>query len=269
MEGQVTYEQLFDILRREKSRDELQKLDGAFYDHVRAFLAGKEDVLRQEQPRGSALAVQRAQIEYQNVRKILRELYDRRERKIVTMALHRTRTDSQLVGNDALLPEEKLFIEQLVHLFVQTREHVLSSIEMRAPVVVTPMSSYGAQSYAQQMYRGETPTRDDEDDVRTPEKGVPSFVRSATAAQASATVASSSSSQPRTISSADIDDSAPGDTFTTEELLVSVHFLAPVPKFVGRDARVFGPFEQGQNAKLPDEIAQILIKKGRAQEMEP
>lgn len=231
----LTYEQLFDTLRREKSRDDLQKLEKEFYEKVRIFLSIKQDTITAERSSQGmeSLAAQRAQIEYQNVKKILKEIYERRERKIVTLAMHRTRTEAAVIDNDLLLPEEKLFFESLVHLMVQNREQILSSIESREPIVVTPRMT---QTFAQ-------PTTYDQD---LPPQGTVIPVRQA----------------------ADV-EVATGDTYSEmPEGQLEVRFIAPVPKFVGKDLRVFGPYEEGQSARLPDDIAQILIKKGRAQEMD-
>jgi len=231
----VTYEQLFDILRREKSRDELQQLDPLFYEGVRSFLAAKEDTISTHGLQ--TLAAQRAQIELQNAKKIIKELFERRERKIITMALHQTRTDGVVVDQSALLQVEHSFLESLVHLMLQQREQVLSGVEMRPALVITPFQQYRPPS---------------------------SFERDASAVQSS-----SDEDDVGPARSDEVIEEAAGDTFTHEELLVSVRFLAPVPKFVGKDLRVFGPFEQGEQAELPDEIAQILIRKGRAQELDP
>lgn len=221
----LTYEQLFDTLRREKSRDDLQKLEKDFYERVGNFLSSKQDAITAERSSQGieSLSAQRAQIECHNVKKILKEIYERRERKIVTLAMHRTRTEATIIDNDILLPEEKLFFESLVHLIVQNREQILSSIEMREPIVVTP--SRTVQSFAQ-------PATYDQDAQR---------------------------------GSVEVEE---GDTYSSmPEGQLTVRFIAPVPKFVGKDLRVFGPYEDGQTASLPDDIAQILIKKGRAQEV--
>jgi DNA replication initiation complex subunit (GINS family) len=248
----ITYEQLFDILRREKSRDDLQKMDKNFYDNVRIFLSMKQDTIRAESSAGHHLAVQRASIEYQNVKKIIKELYERRERKIITLALHRTRTEAAIIDNDALLPEEKLFLESLVHIMVQTREQILSTVEMREPIVVTPMPQY-AQSYQSQPNYSPQPTSYDQDKQEQQ------------AGPEAPAYAEHPEHAPR---KHDAEESA-GDTFTSVESSIMVRFLAPVPKFVGKDLRVFGPYEEGTTAQLPDDIAQILIKKGRAQEIDP
>jgi DNA replication initiation complex subunit (GINS family) len=234
----ITYEQLFDTLRREKSRDELQKLDKDFYDKVRIFLSVKQDTIRSEVAQSMhSLAVQRAQIEYQNVKKIIKELYERRERKLITLAMHRTRTEAAVIDHDLLLPEERMFLEAIVHLLVQNREQILSAIESRDPIVVTPRLS---QSLAQ-------PTSYDQDMPRPSPGSTEVKVK------------------PATEKGVEVDS---GDTYSDmAEEGVEVRFVAPVPKFVGKDLRVFGPYEEGQTAVLPEEIAAILVKKGRAQEM--
>ena len=51
-DAQITYEQLFDALRREKSRDELQRLENGFYHLARVFLAEKQAMLVPENAGG-------------------------------------------------------------------------------------------------------------------------------------------------------------------------------------------------------------------------
>lgn len=208
----ITYEQLFDTLRREKSRDELQQLEPEFYRHVQAFLAEKHAVIQRESARGlGSLAAQRAGIEYQNVRKILRELYDRRERKIVTMAMHRTRTDSAVIETESLLPQERLFFDELVGVLTRQRAEAL------------------AESTGEISYR--PPVQEPEAHFRTQDE--------APAAEAS--------------------PAAPSGE-------IMVKFLSDVPKFVGKNLKVFGPYAEGDTASLPIDVAQILIRKGRAEE---
>jgi len=46
-----------------------------------------------------------------------------------------------------------------------------------------------------------------------------------------------------------------------------IRFIYSVPKFLGHYLEVYGPFEEDDTANLPEEIADILIKKGRAEEI--
>ena len=46
-----------------------------------------------------------------------------------------------------------------------------------------------------------------------------------------------------------------------------IRFTHAVPKFVGRELEVYGPFESSEIIELPLELAKILIDKGRAEEV--
>lgn len=52
-----------------------------------------------------------------------------------------------------------------------------------------------------------------------------------------------------------------------DEELVLLRFKSPVPQFLDEKGEVVGPFREEDIASLPREIASILIKKGRAEEM--
>jgi hypothetical protein len=54
------------------------------------------------------------------------------------------------------------------------------------------------------------------------------------------------------------------ETDSSSKLL---RFLAPVPQFIGIDMREYGPYEEEEVAKLPSEIANLLIQKERAEEI--
>jgi DNA replication initiation complex subunit (GINS family) len=220
----LTYEGLFDTLRREKSRDELQALERNLYSRVRDFLATKEDAARSAGT--TTLAGTRAQIEHQNARKILRELYERRERKIVTMALHRLRTEAAVVDTAALLPEEESLFAALCSDLERNRSFVLAGVEtpaaVRAPVV--------SHEPLEPAPRGRIiPVR-----AIAPE-GV----------------------------SVDDGDTATGDI--EEAPFITVRFTSAIPKFAGPDGIARGPFNPGDEGSVPRLIAEILLRKGKAE----
>jgi len=47
----------------------------------------------------------------------------------------------------------------------------------------------------------------------------------------------------------------------------SVRFIKPVPKFLGPELETYGPFEEQDIASLPSKVANILIRKERAEEI--
>ena len=47
-----------------------------------------------------------------------------------------------------------------------------------------------------------------------------------------------------------------------------VRFLLAVPKFVGTELEDYGPYEEEEIANLPNNIAKVLIERGRAEKIE-
>lgn len=127
----ITYETLFEILRREKSRGDLQELDQGFYQDIITYLAQKKGILLR-QPVASGLfgEEERMQTESQvlNIKRLIRQLYELRERKIIDMALNRSRTQSSLLDDSALLSEEKTFYETLITRMDEQRRDLLYQI---------------------------------------------------------------------------------------------------------------------------------------------
>lgn len=207
----ITYETLFDILRKEKSREDLQVLPATFYEEVRAFLV--------QPARGAG---ELAAIEYQNTKKILRELYDRRERKLLLLALNKARTDSAIIDPSLLLPEELPLFATLVAALKRHKDDLLVPLlgrqqeRVHAPVHPAPFS-----------------------------RPVPH-------------------PSPAVVNTAADDSLGARETMPVERADgARVKFLVAVPKFLGKDATVFGPFKAGDEAELPRQIADILLKKNR------
>ena len=125
----ITYETLFDLLRREKNREELQRLDKDFYEQVLAYLKEKKEALSKK---GDELFVsaerEKLKIQFQNIRRIIKELYERREKKIINMAMSKARTGSDVIDTSNLLPSEKKFFEEQVDLLTKYKDSVLDAI---------------------------------------------------------------------------------------------------------------------------------------------
>jgi len=134
----ITYETLFDLLRNEKTRESLQKLDESFYADVRNYMLEKNTLL-ESQEKGSDLfsATEKDKTEKQliNARRIIKEIYDRREKKIISMALNKSRISSNLIDTSVLLEEEKKVFEQIVGLLNNYRNNILlNAVEGKEPV---------------------------------------------------------------------------------------------------------------------------------------
>ncbi|MBI4141254.1 hypothetical protein HY485_05450 [Candidatus Woesearchaeota archaeon] len=135
----ITYETLYDAFRKEKSRDELQQLSPKFLVEVLNYLKEKHQAFDETQGKVdlfSSAEREKLTIQLQNIRKILRELYDRREKKIVDIAINKSRTQSNIIDTSNMLLHEKSLYRDLTCLFDQSRSNVLVRIsELKEPVV--------------------------------------------------------------------------------------------------------------------------------------
>ncbi len=129
-EVNITFDTLFEILRREKSREELQKLEPSFFHDVTAYINEKKAILESQAEDNLFAQGEREKNlrELDNIKRILKELYERRERKIISTAINKSRLQSNLVDTSALLREEQLFFEAMVSLLNSFRHEILHKI---------------------------------------------------------------------------------------------------------------------------------------------
>lgn len=111
----LNYETLFEYLREERRNVSLQVLPETFFADVAEYIAQKETL----SPGAEQL---------KNARKIIEDIYERREKKISTLALNKSRTNSPLIDTTNLLPEEKVFFKQLVVLLDHFRDEILKNV---------------------------------------------------------------------------------------------------------------------------------------------
>ena len=196
----ITYDTLFDLLKREKERTDLQKLEPTFYNDVVIYLRNKTN----DQNIFSSRQIE-------NLTKILKEMYERREKKIISMAFDKSRTQSNLVDTSNLLHEERVIFESIVGLLDHFRKNILGSIlSEKEPLLNMHLLSQKREEKSQSDFKTALELHNDTKLVR---------------------------------------------------------FLHAVPKFVGTELEEYGPFQEEDVAKLPAELADVLISKGRVEEI--
>jgi len=65
--------------------------------------------------------------EITNIKKIIKELYEKRERKIIELVINKSRTNSSLITGQNLLPEEISLHDLLLKMLNENRKNVLHS----------------------------------------------------------------------------------------------------------------------------------------------
>jgi len=217
----ITYESLFELLRTEKDRHEIQKLDSNFYKNLVDYLKEKNKIMDEtgQQEIFSAEERVKTQKQVENVKRIIKELYERRQKKIIEIALDQTKTKANLIDTSVFLKEEKELLDTLLNTLNESRDNVLLKImDSELPKEIETKAK-------------ETPEVQDGPSSPEPSNDV----------------------------------KAAGDVEQKKTKLV--RFIHAVPKFVGPELEEYGPFEEEDVASLPAEIADILIKKKRSEEM--
>jgi len=205
----ITYETLFELLQREKERNDLQKLEPAFFADTINYIKDKKKIIEAKSDSPFAEEEKRkTERQLENIHKIIKELYERREKKIIVLALDKSRTKSHLIDTSALLKEEKVFFDALVGLFDTYRNVILNSVLAE-----------------------KIPFMED------------------------------------LVIKKNIEKHEFKSAFELKKLTKLVRFLNQVPKFVGPELEEYGPFQEEDIANLPKEIAEVLISKGKAQEI--
>jgi DNA replication initiation complex subunit (GINS family) len=137
-EVKIVFETLYEILRREKYKNELQQLEPTFYNDVVSYLAEKASVLESQQSKSNIFAsgeLQKTQKTVENVKKILKELYERRESKIIQLARM-----AAMMGETAelheILPEERSLFREIRDTLNKYRAGILVNVlEMKLPKI--------------------------------------------------------------------------------------------------------------------------------------
>ena len=131
MDSTITYDVLYELLRKEKYSTEIQKVDASFFKDVIRYLDEKESIIESQKSKESIFSndVQKTEKQVENIKRIIQDLYERRERKIVEVALFSARNskkEPEIVS--AMLPEEKLLFKRLTDNLKISKESILSNL---------------------------------------------------------------------------------------------------------------------------------------------
>jgi len=245
-EIRITLETLYDILRNEKKRDDLQKLEDSFFVDVVSYLREKKSLIDQKKDENEVFAAgEKAKLEYElrSIQRILKQIYELREKKILDIALNRSRTGSNIIDTSSMMREEKSFYEIILKYLDEYRWGILFKLfkgdlpEIRI-VSPSPESIELNRTLTSSLSTQEPYEEDENEDLLPPESQNP----------IPSPLPSSSPSAPLPLLH-----------------LTKIKFIQPVPSFVWKDLKVYGPFEPGESTEIFPEVAELLVRKGRAE----
>ncbi|MBU4351786.1 MAG: hypothetical protein KKA65_04185 [Nanoarchaeota archaeon] len=127
----VTYDTLFDLTRRERYRAELQKLDNNFFIDVVKYLNEKQTILKSQENKESVFSSsesEKTRVQIVNAKKILKDLYERREAKIIQMALFHSRNSEKQPDFNFMLQEEINLFKTIEKKLSEFRKNILHKL---------------------------------------------------------------------------------------------------------------------------------------------
>ena len=240
----ITLETLYDFLRNEKKKEDLQKLDQAFFFDVVSYLREKQALLEMKKEGENIFAAgEKEKLEYElrSIRRILKELYEKREKKIIDIAMNKSRTGSDIIDTSAMLREEKEFYAQILQSLDHFRRGVLLNLfraELPSVNGVVQRVDLSLEQRKEQI-KAELQQQSEQEaqgnNVSSASKAVPS-------------------TEEKTV---------PKPTITKTK----IRFTHPTPSFVWKDMKVYGPFDVGEETEIFPEVAELLVRKGRAEKL--
>ena len=235
IEENISYEYLFDLLRREKTREDLQSIDKDFYKNIFFNLNKREKIIQEKQSQTSLITnidFEKEKIEVKNIRKIAQDIMDRRQKKIILLGLTRARIPGTIINNDLFTEREEEFFNKCVELFRNFKYEVESS-------VVKDYDSHQSKDIEDKPVEIPKQIPEQEQKPETEEVKEPKIVQ----------------------------EKEVKETIKEDYSVIKLEFLSEMTKFYGPTKEILGPFEKGQIAEVPEIIANILIKKGRAKKI--
>jgi DNA replication initiation complex subunit (GINS family) len=210
----INFETLFEILRLEKRREELQELPDAFYENVKEYITEKKKILQIAKTNlFSEEEINKTEKQLSNIYKILDELYNRRETKIVNLAMMKSKSETNSALHFPLSKEEMPFFNQLKEIFVEQKKTILGRFKKEPSEVLKKTH------------------------LKTSTTNLPL------------------NSTPTTITN---------NEHNSELKKVKITLTSDVPKFLGKDREIYGPYQKGQSIELSKDIANLLIKRNFA-----
>lgn len=117
-EEAITFEFIREVQRNEQRSEQLTKLPDGFYEKVKAYLEQKRSLLKKRKDADP--------LEIKNIERLIEDIYNRRETKIVTQAILSVRTDI-LPSN--MTDDEKEVFDNIVKILKKSRSFLDEIIE--------------------------------------------------------------------------------------------------------------------------------------------
>jgi len=209
----ITFESLYNLVRNEKTNEEIQEINPETYKQLVDYLKNKIQIYKEAKAK-NLKDTEQIKTQIVSARKLIKEFYERRERKILHLAINKSRTKQ--ADDSRLLDREKPILNETTEILDKYRKDILLSlVNAKLP------------------YEREEAVKTEE---TKPEQ---------------------------------VEEETPKETISEKTVeTVKLKFTGSLPKFLGKEMEVYGPFEPGDEITIDKDIANILIKNEKAVEID-
>ena len=253
----ITLETLYDILRNEKKKEELQTLEDTFFFDVVLYLKEKKSFLETKKDNDDLFASgERDKLDYEvrSIKRILKEIYEKREKKIIDIALNRSRTGSDIIDTSSMLKEEKEFYQKALNLLDLFRKGVLLNLfKCELPSLIPDFKQeIKPNSDSFRKFEGAPPMPSEDVEDPLEENGDNSDNNE-----------ENSEEDNEDLLAPEENNVSVGD----KKDFVKIRLIRPMPSFVWKDLKTYGPYEVGEEIEIFPEVAELMIRKARAEKV--
>ncbi|MFP4116007.1 MAG: hypothetical protein ACLFTQ_02280 [Candidatus Aenigmatarchaeota archaeon] len=242
-ESAITFETFRKFQRKEKKNEKLQELPEDFFKRCVDWINRKQQKFDEE---GDSTLLR----ELENVKSIVSDIFERRRKKILILALHSVRSKKV---SENLLPEEEEFFEKTVENLRSLEENLLEKVlEGKKP------EKGGREKESKERRKEEKESKEKKEEGKTEED------EDSKAGDEEEDEPEMNKGNVKTRSLGE-NEEVQVETSDEEKL---VQIIEEVDRFLGTDGEEYGPLEEGDIVTLPKKVADLLIEKDRAEASE-
>jgi len=127
-----TYEDLYELLRKEKFDNDLQEITLQHLKKIKEYFDTKKSFLEKQSTSNTffnSKKLEKVQTELENAKRALRDLYEKRERKVISRAIFSSRMDSKLKDTTNMFKNEELLYLTLIDLLNKNKDEFFNLFE--------------------------------------------------------------------------------------------------------------------------------------------
>ncbi|MEK6917299.1 MAG: hypothetical protein AABW92_06170 [Nanoarchaeota archaeon] len=123
----ITFESLYNYVRNEKVNEAIQKLRPEIHSQIIGYLNTKIKIYKEAKDKNlNSEEIEKIKIQIVSARKLIKEFYERRERKILQLAINKSRIKE--VDESSLLKEEIEMLDEITLILDKHRKEVLLNL---------------------------------------------------------------------------------------------------------------------------------------------